>query len=246
MIAPYLTYKILLGLSPEPASSAKTRWSALSAANIWLFPPLFFFSGLYYTDVQSAVWVLLSFQAYLRYEKDGFQSFSEAISLIRFGVIALFFRQTNIFWVAVFPAGLGVVSSLRQSAQKATYIQNVGFWEMCEASWYESALYDPSVEEAWIEDYMKTIVSIVFVAVGNLSKLVRPLVPCIFLLGAFGGFVFWNGGVVLGKSTLYDSKAILTIVQVTNRIMLLPYICHRCSTFGHTLCSSPFRSWSRL
>lgn len=199
MIAPYLTYNILLNLSPEPPSLAKTRWSALSAANIWLFSPLFFFSGLYYTDVQSALWVLLSFQAYLRYEKDGFQSFSEAISLIRFGVIALFFRQTNIFWVAVFPAGLGLVSSLRQSAQKATYVHNVGFWEMCEASWYESALYDPPVEEAWIEDYMKTIVSIVIVAVGNLSKPIRPLVPCIFLLAAFGGFVFWNGGVVLGK-----------------------------------------------
>lgn len=199
MIAPYLTYKILLGLSPEPASSARSRWSALSAANIWMFPPLFFFSGLYYTDVQSALWVLLSFQAYLRYEKDGFQSFSEAISLIRFGLIALFFRQTNIFWVAVFPAGLGVVSSLRKTAPKATYVQNVGFWEMCEASWYESALYDPLVEESWIEDYMKTIVSIVIVAFANLSRLVRPLVPCISLLAAFGGFVFWNGGVVLGK-----------------------------------------------
>lgn len=199
MLAPYLTYKIILGLSPESTSPAKSQWSALSAANIWLFPPLFFFSGLYYTDVQSALWVLLSFQAYLRYEKDGFQSFSEAISFIRFGIIAIFFRQTNIFWVAVFPAGLGIVSSLRQSAQKAACIQNVGFWEMCEASWYESALYDPPVEEASIEGYMKTIVSIVIVALGNLSKIVQPLAPCIFMLAAFGGFVFWNGGVVLGK-----------------------------------------------
>jgi alpha-1,2-glucosyltransferase len=198
MIAPYLTYKILLSLSLEPGSKAKTRWSALSAANIWLFPPLFFFSGLYYTDVQSALWVLLSFQAYLRYEKDGFQSFSEAISLIRFGIIALSFRQTNIFWVAVFPAGLSVVSVLRKSAQKATYIRGVGFWEVCQASWAKSALYDPSVEDAWIEDYIKTVISIVIVALRNLPKLVQPLVPCVFLLAIFGGFVFWNGGVVLG------------------------------------------------
>ncbi|RDI82298.1 hypothetical protein Vi05172_g7738 [Venturia inaequalis] len=219
MIAPYLTYKILLGLSPEPASSARSRWSALSAANIWMFPPLFFFSGLCYTDVQSALWVLLSFHAYLRYEKDGFQSFSEAISLIRFGLIALFFRQTNIFWVAVFPAGLGVVSSLRKTAPKATYVQNVGFWEMCEASWYESALYDPLVEESWIEDYMKTIVSIVIVAFANLSRLVRPLVPCISLLAAFGGFVFWNGGVVLG-----DKSNHIATIHLPQMLYLWPYL----------------------
>ncbi|QDS76643.1 hypothetical protein FKW77_008093 [Venturia effusa] len=219
MIAPYLTYKILYGLSPEPPSPANTRWSALSAANIWLFPPLFFFSGLYYTDVQSALWVLLSFQAFLRYEKDGFQSFSEAISFIRFGIIALFFRQTNIFWVAVFPAGLGAVSSLRGSAQKLAYVHNVNFWEMCEASWYESALYDPPVEDAWIEDYMKTIVSIVIVTVGNLPKLVRPLVPCIFLLAVFGGFVFWNGGVVLG-----DKSNHVATIHLSQMLYLWPYL----------------------
>jgi alpha-1,2-glucosyltransferase len=198
VIAPYLTYRILLRLSPESDSKAKTRWSALSAATIWLFPPLFFFSGLYYTDVQSALWVLLSFQAYLRYEQDGFHSFSEAISLIRFGIIALFFRQTNIFWVAVFPAGLGIVSVLKQSAQKATYIHDVGFWEVCQASWSKSAIYDPPVENAWIEDYGKTVISIAIVALCNLRKLIRPLVPCILLLAIFGGFVFGNGGVVLG------------------------------------------------
>jgi alpha-1,2-glucosyltransferase len=234
MISPYLTYKILLSLSGESGSETKTRWSALSAANIWLFPPLFFFAGLYYTDVQSALWVLLSFQAYLRYENDGFQSFSEAISLIRFGIIALCFRQTNIFWVAVFPAGLGIVSVLKQFAQKATYVHSVGFWDVCQASWNKSALYDPRVEDAWIEDYFKTAVSIAVVAVRNLPKLVRPLVPCVFLLGIFGGFVFWNGGVVLGiLSSIRYAGVLLTTHQATNPIMLQQYICRRCFTFGH-------------
>jgi alpha-1,2-glucosyltransferase len=246
MIAPYLTYKILLSLSPEPGSKAKTRWSALSAANVWLFPPLFFFSGLYYTDVQSALWVLLSFQAYLRYEKDGFQSFSEAISLIRFGIIALFFRQTNVFWVAVFPAGLGVVSVLKQSAQKATYIHSVGFWEICQASWTKSALYDPSVGDAWIEDYMKSVVSIAIVALGNIPKLVRPLVPCVFLLAVFAGFVFWNGGVVLGmRFSLYLSRVLLTRFQATSPIMLQRYIYRKCCIYGHIYYSSRSQSWCR-
>jgi alpha-1,2-glucosyltransferase len=33
------------------------------------------------------------------------------------GILALLFRQTNIFWVAVFPAGLAVVDALKKSAE---------------------------------------------------------------------------------------------------------------------------------
>lgn len=79
-----------------------------TAFNICLFPPLFFFSALYYTDVLSTVSVLLSY----RLQKDPslfMQPRLRGTLLFVNGLIALTFRQTNIFWVAVFPAFLDTV-----------------------------------------------------------------------------------------------------------------------------------------
>lgn len=89
-----------------------------TALNICLFPPLFFFFGLYYTDVPSTFFVLLSYFLALKtqQEKRKFMKFPSVVNTVVLGVAALFFRQTNIFWVAVFPAGLAVVQALKKSA----------------------------------------------------------------------------------------------------------------------------------
>jgi alpha-1,2-glucosyltransferase len=122
---------------------------------VWLFPPLFFFSGLYYTDVQSAFWTLLAYRSYLKYEKSNFSSWSDASLQVVLGVIALFFRQTNIFWVAVFPAGLALISSATRistrtpgafgGATSRDPIKIVG------DSWNKSKFYDLPVYDANIE-----------------------------------------------------------------------------------------------
>lgn len=90
-----------------------------TALNICLFPPLFFFFGLYYTDVPSTFFVLLSYFFALRtqQERGKFMKFPSVVNTVVLGVAALFFRQTNIFWVAVFPAGLAVVQALKKSAR---------------------------------------------------------------------------------------------------------------------------------
>lgn len=67
-----------------------------TTVNICLFPPLFFFSGLYYTDIVSTAVVMLSYWMLL--SKRG------PVAKILCGIVALFMRQTNVFWVAVFPA----------------------------------------------------------------------------------------------------------------------------------------------
>lgn len=87
-----------------------------TAINICLFPPLFFFLGLYYTDVPSTLFVLLSYHHALRTQQKKDSKISSAIVTVLIGIAALFFRQTNIFWVAVFPAGLAVVQALKKSA----------------------------------------------------------------------------------------------------------------------------------
>jgi alpha-1,2-glucosyltransferase len=85
---------------------------AHTALNISLFPPLFFFSGLYYTDVLSTLVVLAAYTTYLNQRRTQNYLISSLVT-VNIGVLALLFRQTNIFWVAVFPAGLAVVDTLK-------------------------------------------------------------------------------------------------------------------------------------
>jgi alpha-1,2-glucosyltransferase len=88
-----------------------------SALNISLFPPLFFFSGLYYTDVISTLVVLGVYAMFLKSVEKGTGAPWEGFTLIPPAILALYFRQTNIFWVAVFPAGLALVNVLKLPQQ---------------------------------------------------------------------------------------------------------------------------------
>lgn len=51
-------------------------------------------------------------------------------------------------------------------------------------------------------DYFKTAVSLASVGLRKPFSLLVSIIPHIIVLGAFGGFVLWNNGVVLGKSDL--------------------------------------------
>jgi len=71
------------------------------------------------------------------------------------GLVALMFRQTNIFWVAVLPAGLlavdGIaekrVSSRDMVAQSQTFSGELQ--ALFQKSWKDGILYDPQVRGAW-------------------------------------------------------------------------------------------------
>jgi len=84
-----------------------------TGANIALFPLLFFFSGLYYTDVLSTCVVLGMYRLFL--ERQGARANTSAglIWLYPAGLVALIMRQTNIFWVAVFMGALELVRTLK-------------------------------------------------------------------------------------------------------------------------------------
>jgi alpha-1,2-glucosyltransferase len=56
------------------------------------------------------------------------------------------------------------------------------------------------VSEASFLDYIKTSISLVSVALRNVVPVIVSVVPYLVILAAFGGFVIWNNGVVLGKS----------------------------------------------
>lgn len=85
---------------------------------IYTFPLLFFFSGLYYTDVFSAFTVMFTYTLW----QSGLQQegmIKLLFQLLHFvcGLLALAARQTNIFWVAVFLGGLQAVETVKKKTR---------------------------------------------------------------------------------------------------------------------------------
>lgn len=116
--------------------------TALTTFNIASFPPLFFFGALYYTDVMSTAAVLISYHAFLQTSAKVERSIGDEIVAILSGIVALFFRQTNIFWVAVFPAGLTVVKVLQESGRMSGAAYRKGHMAVLQESWSESVIRD--------------------------------------------------------------------------------------------------------
>lgn len=97
----------------QPRPHALSIYAIHTGMNIGLFPLLFFFSALYYTDVYSTLFVLAAFQTHLeRVDPKGKSRWSDLWTILQ-GVAALCFRQTNVFWVVVFMGGLEAVHAIK-------------------------------------------------------------------------------------------------------------------------------------
>ncbi|ORY08933.1 DIE2/ALG10 family-domain-containing protein [Clohesyomyces aquaticus] len=230
-----LAYDILRNLRARTSSNQKEKatrvgsqkgghhgeqtalFDAHSALNISLFPPLFFFSGLYYTDIISTLLVLLSYNTFLKKGR-GRWRFWEDVTFVQIGIVALSFRQTNIFWVAVFPAGLSVIDAIKRG-ESITYPKDISLRELIDKSWSEGFVYDCDVGDAGFKDVVLLSVSIPLAAVGKLLFVLRLVLPHIILLGLFAGFVVWNGGVVLG-----DKSAHVATLHLPQMLYVWPYI----------------------
>lgn len=110
--------------------------------NICLFPPLFFFYGLYYTDVISALLVLMAYRFHLQRANK---------SLVLAGLASLLFRQTNIFWVSIFLGGLQVTRNLAIGRPGIDFPEKSSFIDVVTRSLQHGHLYDPAVSNACIE-----------------------------------------------------------------------------------------------
>lgn len=112
MVASTIASKLHNTIPSSPSGlRSKISWTALhSSVNIAIFPPLFFFSGLYYTDVVSTLLVLLTY--YLHMTR------SPRPLIFLSGLASLSLRQTNIFWVAIFLGGLEFVRTVREISGK--------------------------------------------------------------------------------------------------------------------------------
>lgn len=88
-------------------------YSFHTGINIALMPVIFFFSGLYYTDVWSTLVVLQAYKHHLKRLGPQKPSLYDDLWTIIWGVTALFMRQTNVFWVVVYMGGVEAVHALR-------------------------------------------------------------------------------------------------------------------------------------
>jgi alpha-1,2-glucosyltransferase len=139
-------------------SSSGQQHAAHTALNIALFPPLFFFIALYYTDVVSTEVVLWALW-FRQNETLRKMPFARALIVIFVGVVALLFRQTNVFWVGVFTTGLDVVDTLRsataslsKTSSEQTFKKPVkSLPDVISKSWTGQAVYDVPVHEACFE-----------------------------------------------------------------------------------------------
>lgn len=83
------------------SSFGDDNYAIHTAVNIALCPVVFFFSGLYYTDVASTAVVLAAFMHSLDRMSVVTCSLWSDVTSILLGVLALCMRQTNVFWVVV-------------------------------------------------------------------------------------------------------------------------------------------------
>ena len=140
--------QLLLKQRGDTSKSAKTSTPQSlidhTALNVALFPPLFFFSALYYTDVMSTVAVLHAYECFLGKDKG---------RMMMYSFMALSLRQTNIFWTAVWLGGLEVVAVLKagngsERRQKGGLERPRAWRKALGESWSSGTLYDPLVSEA--------------------------------------------------------------------------------------------------
>lgn len=117
------------------------------AFNVCLFPPLFFFGGLYYTDVASTLFVLVFYYHFFTIHSTGDPTLLDCIISVGLAVWSLFFRQTNIFWVGVFPLGILLLNTLGErkivSKDKKSRLDFLGDLRLAvQRSWSENVIYD--------------------------------------------------------------------------------------------------------
>ncbi|KAI9158203.1 Alpha-1,2 glucosyltransferase alg-10 [Paramyrothecium foliicola] len=180
-------------------------YAAHTAVNIGFFPLLFFFSGLYYTDVVSTTVVIVAFLNHLsRLERQTGSLISDVKTII-LGLLTLFMRQTNVFWVVVFMGGLEAVHAVTSlhpqpavRPSKATVLEQIKY---SISRYAVGAVHDLPLNQAWPDDALFTILSLGIAAICNPVPVIRQIWPYVTVLGAFVAFVAWNGSVVLGDKS---------------------------------------------
>ncbi|KAG4025292.1 hypothetical protein MFRU_061g00110 [Monilinia fructicola] len=199
-----------------------------TAVNIALFPPLFFFSGLYYTDVLSTCVVLYLYKQFLEQgERTKIEkTWKNSAWFYLCGVLALCMRQTNIFWAAVFLGGMEAVRTMKRidrltapSCRPSQVPSSEGLLKQFYEIVNSEHLHDPHLHATRLEDFILTPLSVFRIGITRLPHILLQLIPHISLLITFATFVYINGGVVLGDKTNH-----VATIHLPQLLYLWPFI----------------------
>lgn len=160
--------------------------NVISAINISLLPPLYFFSHLYYTDVSSIMMtMLLLISARKEYH------YLASV----FGALAIMMRQTNVIWIGMLFGDYILKQLYMLSSEKTKYLKQVKISTKGVEHLTRKILTKPA-------DILRKIdLQLVLDCLSYLSVL------CSFLV-----FVYFNGSLVVGDKTAHE--ATIHIVQV--------------------------------
>ncbi|KKF93368.1 Dol-P-Glc:Glc(2)Man(9)GlcNAc(2)-PP-Dol alpha-1 2-glucosyltransferase [Ceratocystis platani] len=206
LLASLCRRRIEASLARKENRGSISSYSIHTGLNIALFPLVFFFSGLYYTDVLSTVSILAAYAHHLDRINSSSSSLISDFVAILLGIAALFMRQTNIFWVVVYMGGLETVHAVKQSktptdAKMVPQSTLSGRVNSALQKYSRGKIHDPPISSCWPDDIIFSLFSISVAVLCNPLRVLRRVWPHITIMALFGGFVAWNGGVVLGDKS---------------------------------------------
>ncbi|XP_005865747.1 PREDICTED: dol-P-Glc:Glc(2)Man(9)GlcNAc(2)-PP-Dol alpha-1,2-glucosyltransferase [Myotis brandtii] len=176
----YLLYLLFRKVQPrhKAGSSAQRILSTLTLA---VFPTLYFFNFLYYTEAGSMFFTLFAYLMCL---------YGNHKTSALLGFCGFMFRQTNIVW-AVFCAGNVIAQKLTEA------------WKTELQKKKEERL--PPIKGPFSE-FRKILQFLLVYSMSfkNLSMLLLLTWPYILLLFLFGAFVVVNGGIVVGDRSSHE------------------------------------------
>jgi len=154
MVAAYCRSQIELNLAKENKLQRGTKAVSLYALytgfNIALFPVLFFFSALYYTDVMSTLAVLVAYSNHLTRVRQQKTSILNDIWTVVLGIFSLTMRQTNVFWVVVYLGGMEAVHAVKtQVPEKPKELVPGTPVKQTLSGYTRGAIHDLPISQAW-------------------------------------------------------------------------------------------------
>ncbi|XP_064794318.1 dol-P-Glc:Glc(2)Man(9)GlcNAc(2)-PP-Dol alpha-1,2-glucosyltransferase [Oncorhynchus masou masou] len=178
----YLLYLVICKLHLKEKTKTASR-RVLSALSLSTFPVLYFFNFLYYTDAGSTFFILFTYLMTLH-------GCHKASALL--GVFAIFFRQTNIIWVAFCAAT--VVANKMDETWRTEQSKKKDDKLPCQIPFSVSG----------VKRVMRFLLE--FLTTANHVKAVTLVAwPYILVAVGFIAFIVLNDGIVIGDRTSHEA-----------------------------------------